>query len=353
MIKFEADGYAPCVSRLIKGEEGEVQLDAALLPAKSVKVTVLDPKGRPAANAEVGLLGGGTPLTLSAGHLLANFGSGLVQTDSEGVFQLPPDDAIERVIALNSQGFAIASAAALLGEPTLQLQSFGRLEVRWLVWNAPAPQKKLVLEFEYQETGTRLGLDWKTFSATTDDQGHFLFPQVPPGKFKLTRPVPDGNGVTTMEPVAEAVVRPGETTTVAIGEGYLVSLRLRWPADLAPDKSFQVGLVIHTPGPQPPATIMEDMQALSQWLHSPEVQAKRLEVRSYMFVEGSDSSWTADAVPAGATYTLEAKVIMVETATNGPPAPVAYGQMSVTIPAEPAAGQFDAGELVLRRVRPP
>jgi hypothetical protein len=38
-------------------------------------------------------------------------------------------------------------------------------------------------------------------------------------------------------------------------------------------------------------------------------------------------------------------------ATNSPPVLGAYGQMSVTIPAEPRTGQFDAGELVLRRAK--
>lgn len=350
MIKFEADGYAPCVSRLIRCEEGNVQLDAALLPAKSVKVTVLNPNGRPAANAEVGLLEEGTSLTLSAGHLRAESGGGLLQTDSEGAFQLAPDEAIQRVVALNPQGFATASPSALAGEPTIQLQPFGRLEGRWLERNQPASQKKLALLYELQGTGARLFLDGKTFSAMTDDQGHFVFPQVPPGTFRLTRPVPEGNGVTTMEPVADAIVRPGETTTVAIGEGYIVSLRLRWPADLAPSKSTRTGVFLHTPGPEPPTAIMHDPQALAQWAQTPDIQAKLRDVRGYEFVEGTDGSWTADAVPSGTTYRLEARA-MDETATNGLPPFIAYGQMTVTLPAEPPTGQFDAGELILQRAR--
>ena len=348
MVKIEADGYAPCLSRLIRAEEGEVQLDAALLPAKSVKVTVRNPDGRPAANAEVGLLGEGTPLTLSAGRLQAEYSSRLLQTDSEGAFQLPPDKAIERVIVINPQGFGTASPSALSGEPTLQLQSFGRVEGRLLVRNVPVPQKKLVLEFEYQGTGARLGLDGNAFSATTDDQGHFVFPQVPPGKFRLTQPVPESNGVTTMEPVVDAVVRPGETTTVAIGEGYVVSLRLRWPDDFAPGRSTRPRVFMHTPIPEPPSTIMHNPQALAQWTQSPEIRAN---VRVYEFVAGADGSWTADAVQAGATYTLVASAVD-EAATNGLPPSMAYGRMSVTIPVDPSTGQIDAGELVLQRAKP-
>ena len=351
LIKFEADGYAPCVSRLIKCEEGEVQLDAALRPANSVKVTVVNPNGRPAANAEVGLLGEGTPLTLLAGRLEANFGSGLLRTDAEGAFQLPPDQAIERVIAMNPQGFAIATPAALAGEPTLQLQPFGRLEGRWLIRNQPAPQKRLVLYYVCPGTTADLGLDGKAFSATTDDQGHFVFPQVPPGKLRLTWPVPEGNGVTSMKLVAEATVRPGETTIVDIGGGYIVSLRLRWPDDLAPGKSTRTGVFLHTPGPEPPASLMGDPQALAQWAQSPEIRARMHDLRGYELVEGADGVWTADGVLPGTTYVLEARA-MDEPATNGVPPFMAYGQMSVPLPAEPSTGQFDAGELVLQRAKP-
>src|ERR1017187_8279948 len=351
LIKFEADGYAPCVSRLIRCDEGEVQLDAALRPANSIKVTVVNPNGRPAAKAEVGLLGEGTPLTLLAGRLEANFGSGLLRTDSEGAFQLPPDQAIERVIAMNPQGFAIASPSALAGEPTLQLQPFGRLEGRWLVRNQPAPQKRLVLYYECPGTTASLGLNGNAVSATTDVQGHFVFPQVPPGKFRLTWPVPEGNGVTTMKPVAEATVRPGETATVTIGEGYVVSLRLRWPDDLALAKSTRSGVFMHTPGPEPPALIMHDSQALAQWAQSPEIQARMHDVRGYEFVEGTDGVWTADGVQAGTTDALESRAMDV-AATNGFWVFIAYGQTSVTIPAEPSTGQIDAGELVLQRAKP-
>ena len=351
LIKFEADGYAPCVSRLIRCEEGDVQLDAALPPAKSVKVTVLNPNGRPAANADVGLVAEGTPLTITAERLQANIGSGLLQTDSEGAFLLPPDASIERVIAMNAQGFAAASPSALSGEPTLQLQPFGRLEGHWLVRNQPAPQKRLMLYFEWPGTTASLSLDGKAFSATTDDQGHFVFPKVPPGKFHLTHPVPEGNGVTNMKPVADAAVRPGETTMVAIGEGYIVSVRLRWPDDLAPGKGMWTGVLLHTPSPEPPTNLMGEPQALAQWAQSPEIQAKLREVRGFEFVEGEGGTWTADAIPPGAAYTLEAWG-RNEAATNDLRAPIAYGRMLVTIPGEPPTGHFDAGELILRPARP-
>ena len=108
---------------------------------------------------------------------------------------------------------------------------------------------------------------------------------------------------------------------------------------------------MHTPGPEPPALIMHDSQALAQWAQSPEIQARMHDVRDYEFVEGADGVWTADGVMPGTNYVLESTAVEV-AATNGLPPFMAYGQMSVTIPAEPPTGQFDAGELILQRAKP-
>ena len=124
MLKFEADGYAPSVSRVIRTNEPEVQLEVALVPAQTITVTVLNPNGRPAADADVGLLRPGVTMDLMvAGHLnLPGFSTGLLRPDSQGVFALPPDDSIKQVIAINAHGFAEASLAALSRTPTLQLE---------------------------------------------------------------------------------------------------------------------------------------------------------------------------------------------------------------------------------------
>ena len=320
-----------------------MQLEVALMPARTIKVTVLNPKGRPSVDAEVGLVTAARPLTVYRGHLRANFNIGLLRVDAQGAFSLPPDDSITRVIAINAEGLAQASPAALLREPTLQLQLFGGLEGRWLAGNLPVPGKELVLSGE-------LALDGKDFSATTDDQGRFVFGQVPPGTYRLNRYVPDANGLGgRLKPLAEAEVLPGETTRVTVGAGHLVKVRLRWPADLVPDKSKPTVVFMTTQGLQPPAAITKDPQALSQWFQSPEVVASMRSVRNYELVEGPDGLWTSEAVPAGTVYVLGARV-SDNSAPDAPTPPIATGAISVTIPAEPSTGQLDAGEIVLRRV---
>jgi hypothetical protein len=172
-------------------------------------------------------------------------------------------------------------------------------------------------------------------------------PLVPAGKYQLLRNVRREDSSYTSQPLASVEVRPSETSTVNLG-GYVVSVRLRWPADLAPDENTRVGVVIGTPGPEPPAAIIQDPQALAQWVQSPEVRAMAGNARHYEFVERADGVWTAEGVPAGAAYRLEAWA-RDKAATNGVP-PIAYGRMSVTVPAQPVTGTLDAGELVLQKV---
>jgi RNA polymerase sigma factor (sigma-70 family) len=334
MLKFEADGYAPSVSRVIQTDGPEVQLQVALMPAPTINVTVLNPNGRPATDAEIGPVRPGIGIQVTREcHLSIMRNTGLLRPDSQGVFALPPDDSIERVIAINSHGFAEASPSALSRARTLQLQPFGRLEGRWLARNQPTPGRTLVLSVaDMEAAGYTLDC-----SATTDGEGRFTFAQVPAGKYQLTWSGHVAN-------VAGVEVRQGETSTITVGT-CVVSLRLRWPADLAPGKRTRIVAVMNTPTPEPPATIMQDAQAFSQWVLSPKVRDKY-----YRFVEGADGSWTSEDVLAGTAYTLEAWA-GDEPAIKGSPALIVYGRMSVTVPAESASGIIDAGELVLQRVK--
>ena len=346
MLKFEADGYAPSMSRVIQVDEGEVRLDVALAPAETIKVTVLGSNGRPAQDAEIALGQSGQEIKVTRDRHLS-LGTmrpaGLLRTDSTGAFALPPDDSIKQVVAINSDGYAATSPVVLSRERTLQLLPFGRVEGQWLVNHQPAAGRELELAMVWQDD-SRVRLDAST---TTDSEGRFAIPQVPPGKYRLLWNGRQEDNSNAYRPVAEVEVRPGETSTVTFG-GYVVSVRLRWPADLTPVETTRIHVGLHTPNPEPPKTIIHDSQALAQWYQLPETQAKLRDLRGYEFVEGADGNWTGEAVPAGATYTLEA-MAMNETATNGLPPFSVYGRSSVTLPAQPPTGQFDAGELVLRR----
>jgi hypothetical protein len=216
-LRFEADGYAPFVSRVIHTGEPDVQLDVALRPVQPIQVTVLNPNGVPAADADVALVRGGrrTP-DIGQGRIQSFIAQDLLRTDSRGAFSLPPDDSIKRVIALNSHGFADVSASALSAAPTFSLQSFGRLEGRWLAGKQPVEGRRLGLTLILAD-GSLVSVDGAG-RVISDAEGRFVAPRLPPGKYSLHSFVEEPTGREYyIKEEADAEVRPGETATVTIG----------------------------------------------------------------------------------------------------------------------------------------
>ena len=76
VFKFQADGYAPFVTRAVGPEEAEASFDVALNPAESKVVTVLLPDGQPASGAEIGLVSqGARPMLIPGGFSRDNLQS--------------------------------------------------------------------------------------------------------------------------------------------------------------------------------------------------------------------------------------------------------------------------------------
>ena len=96
IFKFEAEGYAPFITRVLGKEESEVQFDLALQPAAATTIAVFFQDGRPATDVKIGLEMPGTALHWAPGrfdHGLNSRGV-LDSTDDAGRFVLPPDDTI-------------------------------------------------------------------------------------------------------------------------------------------------------------------------------------------------------------------------------------------------------------------
>ena len=67
MFKFEADGYAAFVTRLVQADEGEVHFNVMLKAGAMTSVNVLLPDGLPASGAEIGFVSAGAQLLLLPG----------------------------------------------------------------------------------------------------------------------------------------------------------------------------------------------------------------------------------------------------------------------------------------------
>lgn len=223
MFKFEAEGYAPFVSRVVQASERDVRLDVALTPASGTVVTILLPDGGPAADAQVGLAAKGARLSLIPGGFSTETQSGnLAYTDEKGQFELSADPAITRVIAATPQGYGEAAPSELAGSPSIRLQPWGKLEGTLVSAGQPAADRLLFFGLAQNHSDV-VDCNFMAFQTKTDAQGRFAFAQVPPGNHELILLVPgkdDTGGTYWMhQPLQEVAIRPGQTTTVSVGDG--------------------------------------------------------------------------------------------------------------------------------------
>ncbi|HTQ49862.1 MAG TPA: carboxypeptidase-like regulatory domain-containing protein, partial [Candidatus Acidoferrales bacterium] len=221
VFKFEADGFAPFVTRQVAATEHDVQFDVALNPAVEKEITVLQPDGGLAVAVDIGLVLPGSDLFLIPGGFSQSRGS-LLSTDDHGRFQLPPDPAIKRVIAAGSQGYVESTLAQLATDPVMHMRPWGRLEGTYLHDGHPVAGAEL--QFEYNQSTEQawdgLACDFYAFETRTDSSGRFVFPKVPEGDHEVmlvtssTDPV--GNISWTPMRLQRVTIRSGETTTITI-----------------------------------------------------------------------------------------------------------------------------------------
>ena len=223
VFKFEANGYAPFVTRAVSASEREVHFDVSLNPASATEVAVLLPDGRPAGEVDVGLVASGTWLALVPGgfsHENIQSGGSLLLTDGQGRFQLPPDSTVRRVVAAGPQGYGEATPAELANDPVIRMRPWGRLAGAYLTNGQPVVGA--VLQFQYDERNRGpISCDFTAFQTKTDDEGRFVFAKVPDGNHEVmlvtTGTDQGGRQYWTSEPLQKVTIRSGETTTVTIG----------------------------------------------------------------------------------------------------------------------------------------
>jgi RNA polymerase sigma factor (sigma-70 family) len=222
VFKFEADGYAPFISRCVPATEGSARFDVALVPAVPTEITVLSPDGTPEANVDIGLVSPGTRLSLIPGGLSREniqSGGSLLQTDDQGQFALPPDSTITKVVAAGPHGYAEVTPAELAANPMIQMAPWGRLEGTYLTNGVPAVGWTLSIGFGPGGGLNLVSCDSQAFRTTTDSQGRFAFAEVPPGNRQVTLIQPfqaDFNRGWSEWPLQSFSADPGETTTITI-----------------------------------------------------------------------------------------------------------------------------------------
>jgi hypothetical protein len=351
MFKFEADDYAPFVSRVIAPDEGNVQLDVTLQKSKSTMVTVVSPDGFPTAGVDIGLVSPGSQLRLAPGSFSRQYGSGeaaLMRTDSEGHFKLSGDPSVTAVVAAHPSGYASTTPAGLMEKPVLTLQPWGRLEGTYSSGGQPASGREFTLQFTGKEA-TGISFDFMTYVAKTDENGHFEFAQAPPGGFKIARRVHVPPNGWSEQPLSDGDVeiQPGKTTTVALGgKGYVVKARVRWPDETKPGKGWHFMAGLFSTPPQAVIDAERNPGAAAELQKSPEVQDYIRTARNFQADVAEDYTIAVENVPPG-SYNISAMAVPDGQGERN----VALGGYSapITVPSDPPSGTIDGGEILLRK----
>lgn len=233
VFKFEAEGYATFISRCVPAMERSVHFDVALKPVPTTEVTVFTPDGGLATGSDIGLVSPGAGLSLVPGGFSRNnlqSGGTLLLTDDQGQFALPSDPTITKVVAASPQGYAEATSAELETNKEMNLLPWGRLEGTYMTNGQPFAGCHLMFKYA-QESMDTVSCDYAAFQTRTDNEGHFIFAQVPPGNFKVMLMLnyqDDGKGSSGWGngPSQLVTINPGETTTITIDDTNGIAQRL-------------------------------------------------------------------------------------------------------------------------------
>lgn len=216
ILKFDVDGFAPSLTRVIRAIEGIVHLNVTLKKARMVQVIL--PDGSPARDAVVDLLYAGGNMRPFASTGLISGGPGAIQcfiadqANGQGQYKHPEDPSLQRLMIFHPEGFINLAAADASLQRTISLEKWGRIEGICLSNGEPSPKGQLILQMGTDQNDS---LHPESLPCSVDEQGRFVIQKAPPGMHRLSWiiPSPDGQGSQPVS-VARITVRPGEVLSV-------------------------------------------------------------------------------------------------------------------------------------------
>jgi RNA polymerase sigma factor (sigma-70 family) len=226
LIRIEAEGYLPGVSRTLKDDEEEPVVHLALRKGAGPAGVVRGPDGKPLAGADVVLVDpsqpmfimNGRPPTRSAQQVDRRF----VETGADGRYAFRPQEPPYTIVALHDRGFAEQTVRDANTPPPadLTLRPWGRIEGTLRIGRRPGAGETVVLNYPRQGD-TPAAIPWWSGGTSANDQGRFVFDRVMPGEVTVGREIlikKTQAGTTTSQGLSVRVEAPaGATARVDVG----------------------------------------------------------------------------------------------------------------------------------------
>ncbi len=212
----EANGYLPGETpRLVAGRH---ELQIRLQKGDSVTGVAVTPSGEPVSGAEV-IIDGLGYAELDRRKLekvdLGKFDRAYTRTDAQGRFTLPAIFPNPQILGVHTLGCGRVTGQELATLKKLVLQPWGRVEGTLRIGNRLGTNMPVSIGAAFSPfAGVNYYSD--TFNVTTDEQGRFVFTDVPAGKMRLMRWAPS-RGTRSGTHQTEVDVLPGEITPVVYG----------------------------------------------------------------------------------------------------------------------------------------
>jgi len=243
LIRIEAPGYLPAVSRAIGNDEGNVAVNFEL--KKTAGVAVLTPQGKPAAGATVAICTPQAGAYIDNGVVSSHSTCERTTTDTEGRFSIAPQDSVFSVLVLHRSGVAYVTQGQLKRAEPIRLDPWARVEGVCRVHGKPAVEQFVTLACS-RGSGRNVPQFFCDYRATTDKQGRFTFEHVIPGRGEVTRRIVARHGDGSSWIPADstrAVFVAGQTTHVEIarrGRPVVGRFCLRKAAGITPDWQYSL-----------------------------------------------------------------------------------------------------------------
>ncbi len=318
LLRVEAEGYKPAISRHFKSEEGSVTFDFELVKGTGPSGVVKLPDGSPAVGADVMLCTKSQHAYIQNGRVTQREDSVVVRTDTEGQFSFPPQVERYALVAIHDEGYAEVTAEELEKSSTITLQPWGKLEGTLRIGNKPGANENIAVSYfsdpPYDPNEPQVFYDCRT---TTDSNGRFALERLKAGQAQVAREIRTSDRMTSFSHAVPVEIRAGQTATVSIGgTGRPVTGKVVADADYNEPVNWSFGHSMIMPEfPKPDnyekMTDEEKKAWHIQWQDSNEGKAfmenLRRKYRWYAIKVESDGSFRVEDVPEG-KYNLSISV---------------------------------------------
>ena len=261
-VRVEARGYRTALSdNAYRVGDPEPVCNFQLERASPLTGSVVDNEGEPVSGARVYLATASQYVWLEANKEQYGCDAFYVDTDGEGKFEFPSQIEPYSLVVVHDLGYGETTLHPDVQPGQIEIEPWGRVEGTLYQSGQPVPSAYVRLpRIRSQLAGATKIED--SFRTTTDKNGRYEFPRVPPGKCQLKSDL----NVWEEFPIVSSQsipldIQPGESLRVDLGrDGAEVVGRVVLTGKVPPQFQFRYSinyLVCKKPGIEPPSEIAD------------------------------------------------------------------------------------------------